>query len=357
MIRIGKGAIALAGVLAMAGLAHAEEPGRTLRVIGDAPSAVDPAPKRFVIDAEIKPGDAPFQSTVHGWFAAIGGDPASAEIEGACVEARCALAVDLDAGKLAITGDLAGPGAPGGGQFVLKDDEDGAKPKSQGPVSFSVIHGPIDGVGELAAPDAVTGREFNDLLLWNDASSGFSNADDPWPNDTQREALATWQGAGQKPMTGLIVTADLQALRAHAQESKAKAGWTALGGAAQGWSAGYPAVLLPKAGPAGAERRFESADGKAVLILSTGPAVEDGAMDALMYEIKGHEGVSYTRVNGDLEYGYEEKGVVTTGALHSREHGSMKLVFTYPSAQDETYVAYKTILPGNFRVEDDFGGK
>lgn len=354
---MGRGAIVLAGALALAGLARAEDAGRPLRVIGEAPGAADPAPKRFVIDAEIKAGDAAFQSTVHGWFAALGENPTSGEVEGSCVEARCALSVDLDEGKLAITGDLAGPGAPGGGQFVLKSDEDDAKAKSQGPVSFTAIRGPIDSVGELAAPDAVSGREFGELLLWSGNGGGFSNADDPWPDDTQREALASWQGSNQRPVTGLITVADLQALRASAQAAKAKAGWTPLGGRAQGWSAGYPAALLPKAGPPGAERRFESADGKAVLVVTVGPALADAAMDALMDEIKGHEGVNYSRVNDDLEYDYEEKGVVTSGAYHGQEHGSVKLVFSYPSAAADTYAEYKTILPKSLRVEDDVGGK
>jgi len=346
----------LAGALVLAGgSTWAENAPRPLRLIGEAPTAEDPAPRRFVIDAEIKPGDAPFQSTVEGWFAALPPASGSGEISGSCVEARCALSADLDDGKIALTGDLAGPAAPSSGRFLVQDDDD--KTVGQGAVSFAPAAGVIPDLGELAAPDAVSAAELGELLMWNGSETGFSNLDKDWPDDFEREALATWQAANGRPMTGLILIADLADLRAKTVEAKAAAGWTALGDAAKGWSAGYPAKLLPKARREGTEQRFDSADGKARLVVAIDPPMTEEAFDALFDKIKGgedgRESLSYTKVNGELEISYRDKGAAVSAVYHNLPGGLARLVFTYPVDQAETYGQFATILPRSFKVTDD----
>ena len=349
------GLLLAGGVILAGGSTWAEDAPRPLRLVGEAPTAQDPAPSRFVIDARIKPGDAPFQSTVEGWFAALPPAVGSGEISGSCVEARCALSADLDEGKLAITGDLAGPAAPSAGRFLMKDGDD--KTVGQGAVSFSPAAGAIAGVGELAAPDAVSAAELAELLMWNGSETGFSNVDKDWPDDFEREALATWQGSNERPATGLILVADLAELRAKTAEAKAAAGWMPLGGAAQGWSAGYPAKLLPKASREGTEQRFDSADGKARLVVAIDPPLGGGGFDALVDKLTedqpGQEDRSYTRVNDDMEISYREGGVVTSAYYHNREGALARVVFTYPADQGETYDLYKTVLPRSLKVTDE----
>ena len=345
-------------VIGVGSLAQAEEDaGKVLRVIGES-AAGAPAPRQFVIDARLKPGDAPFQSTVSGWFAALSPDTGSGEIEGSCVESRCALSVDIDAGKLALTGDLAGSGPPGAGRITLKGEDDKTV---QGEVRFRPVSGPIEGLGELAAPDAVSATELSDLLLWNDSQGGFSNVDKDWPDSFERGVLAEWQGSNERPATGLILTADLQALRAAAAGAKAKAEWKPLGDPALGWSAGYPAALLPKASQAAAERRFESADGKVRLVVAVEPGQSGEDFDAFWEKTKARaeagEGQGYTRVNSDFEISWQEKGTTVTAAAHNREGGLARLEFSYPADQEDTWGPYKAILPHSLRVTDELKAK
>ncbi len=361
MTRAATVALALAGVLVLAGTgapARGEDnPGRLLRVIGES-SAPAPASRRFIIDARLKPGDAPFQSTVAGWFAALAPDTGSGEIEGSCVESRCALSVDLDAGKLGITGDLAGAGPPGAGRVSIKGEDD--KAASQGDVTFRPITGPVPDVGDLARPDAISAWDLSELLLWNESQGGFSNADKDWPDSFERGVLAEWQGVNDRPATGLILVADLAAMRSAAAAAKAKADWKALGEAALGWSAGYPAALLPKASQAGGERRFESADGKASLVVSIGPAMSSEAFDAVWEQTKARaeagESQGYTRVNSDYEISWSDKGVNYVAAAHSRDGGVARMTFSYPASQADTYDPFKLILPRSLRVTDTLKG-
>ena len=361
MTRAATTAVALAGALALTGAgagAHSEDdPGRLLRVIGES-SAPAPAPRRFVIDARLKPGDAPFQSTVDGWFAALAPDTGSGEIEGSCVENRCALSVDLDAGKLGITGDLAGSGPPGAGRVSIKGEDN--KAASQGDVMFRLVTGPVIDLGELAAPNAVSAWELSELLMWNGSQGGFSNADKDWPDSFERGVLAEWQGVNGRPATGLILVADLAAMRTAAKAARAKADWKMLGGTALGWSAGYPAALLPKTSQTGGERRFVSADGKASLVISVGPAMSSEAFDAAWEQAKAKaeagDSQGYTRVNSDYEISWADKGAITVSAAHSREGGVARMTFSYPASQADTYDPYKVILPRSLRVTDALKG-
>ncbi len=346
------GAAAL--VFAWAGLAFADPAPRLLRVIGQAPAAKDPAPAGFVIDATIKPGDGLLQGEVEGWFSALPPAAGSGEIRGTCADSRCALSVDLEDGKLAITGDLAGPGAPGAGRMVFKSEDDDQE-HAEGAVSFTPVAGPIEGLGALAAPDAVSGRQLVELLLWNGSSDGFGDTGDDPPDDSQREALADWQGANGRAATGLILEADLQELRDKTDAAKTAAGWTMIGDEAHGWSAGYPAALLTKASRNGRERRFESADGKAAMVLAIDPPLDEDAFDAVWEKTKagqeGREGIGYTRVNGQFEISWKQKGVVTRTVYRNLEGALARLVYSYPDG-DETYEPFAAILPQSLRLTD-----
>ncbi len=357
MARSNSFLLALAGAALVAssgaGARAEDDLGRVLRVIGQS-SAGAPIPGRFVIDARLKPGDAPFQSTVEGWFAALPPDTGTGEIEGSCVESRCALSVDLDDGKLGLTGDLGGPATPGPGRASLKAEDD--KTPHQGAVTYALVSGPIPDLGELAPPDAVTAQEMEELLMWNGSQGGFSNVDKDWPDSFERGLLADWQAGAGRPATGLILVADLKEMRAGAMAAKAKADWKVLGDPALGWSGGYPASLLTKASQAQGERRFESADGKAKLVLAVDPPLTSEAFDAFWEKVKARaeagEGQGYTRVNSDFEISWREKDVVVTAVAHSREGGLARLEFSYPADQDETWAPYKTILPRSLRVTD-----
>jgi hypothetical protein len=343
-----------ASLLLMAGAALADE-GRPLRLVGEAPSLGDQAPKRFIIDAVVTPGDAPFKSEVSGWLAALPPDIGSGEVTGSCVEDACAISADLDGGDLALTGPLIAKAGPITGKAKLGDDG------PTGEARFTILAGTTTELGELAGPGAIGAAELRDLLAWNGSPTGFSNAEgDGPPGDMEREALAMWQQSMGKPMTGLILVADLQALREAAKAEKAKAGWTPLGDAAHGWSGGYPAAILPQAARSGAEQSFTSADGKARLVVAIEPARSDEAFDAIVEEETadhaGREDVGYTRVNGDMEVSYTEKGVRTVKVWHARHDGMARLAYSFP-AGDEAYGKYETILARSLKVTDALKGQ
>src|ERR1700734_2710485 len=79
---------------------------KPLRLTGEAPTAADPAPKTFVIDALVTPGDSDSQSTIDGWFSAAEAPAASGEVTGTCVEQHCTITVSLDDAKLDLIGDF-----------------------------------------------------------------------------------------------------------------------------------------------------------------------------------------------------------------------------------------------------------
>jgi hypothetical protein len=349
-------AVALALTWALAGAALAEDgrSSRSIRLIGEAPGAVDPAPQKFVLDLELAQGDSAFQSEVTGWFAALPPAIASGEISGTCVRGDCALSVDLDNAKLSLTGDIAGPAAPAAGRYVLTDDD--SKTTGEGAVRFSPVAGPIGDLGALAAPGAVGAAELRDLLIWAGVDQGFSNADKTEPDDIELDGLAEWQQSQGKPMTGLIFASDLAALRAQAEAAKAAAGWTPFGDDKLGWSAAYPSRLLPKASQSGGEHRFLSADGRASLVVAFDPPMSDDQFSALVDKLTsepGHDHQNYTRVNGDMELTYVEKGMTVSTAYHNRASGLGRLVFSRPMAADKTYALFDAVLPESLKVKDD----
>jgi hypothetical protein len=334
---------------------------RTLRLIGAAPDAHDPAPTAFVIDARLKPGDGEFQSTLEGWFAAIAEPAASGEVSGTCVEKHCALTVDLDGSKLSLTGDFGDPAGSVPARFVLKDDQD--KPVQEGAATLSSLAGAVPGLGALATPDAIDEADFADLLMWaHETVSAGSAPSDPVPSSFQHESLATWQQGKGRLATGLIFAADLDQLRAQRAAAAKSAGWTLLGDAAHGWSGGYPAALLPKtdqsgASQPGAEQRYASADGKARLVVAIDPPMSSDAFDAFVEtataDRAGRNHVNTTRVNGDMEFRFEEGGVVTVAAYHNREGGLARLVLSYPADRTDTFEPFEVILQRQFQAGDD----
>jgi hypothetical protein len=348
-----KRVVALLAGLALSSPALADEPApRTLRVLGEVTSPAKGVPDRFVIDAVLQPdGDDPFKTRMEGWLATLGETPKGDDIEGSCVEARCAITVDLGYDKLSISADLAGP-TPGSGRAILTD-EDGRR---EAQVRFTPITGPVAGLGVLAAPDAVLSNEMNDLLLWNGGYAGFSNdyEDEPigW---MQRGALRDWQGNTGRPGAGLVLVDDLAKLRADAKAAKAASGWTRLEG--QGWTAGYPAAVLTKAETVGTERRFSSADGKRVLVIAIDPPVGEAGWDAFVDKMTsdrpGVERHGYTRVNDDMEINWEEQGRHVYAAYHSRKGGLARVEYSTPVVEEIGEPDFTAILPRALVATDD----
>lgn len=351
------GLLTAAGVLTCAApalKAQEAEAGRPLRVLAEALTPIGGMNARFVIDAVITPGESDFHSNVQGWFAALPPGSGSDTIEGSCVETQCALSGSLSSGKMALSADLAGT-APGTGRLILSDD-DGRK-IGESPMRLTVVRGPIPALGELAAPGAVTAVELSDILMWNGAATGFSNADEGPVGWLQRQALAEWQASKSRPANGLIFKEELAMLRKETDRRKTAAGWAAMGDPGHGWTAGYPAALLPKARVVSPnEKRFTSADGQAVLTISISPPLSpegwDGFVERQVADRPGVENRSYTRVNDDMEITYEENGRVVSAAYHNREHGFARLEFSHPIARRGLYDAFATILPRSLRVTD-----
>ncbi len=328
--------------------AAAQDEGRKLRLVG---KGAAPAPAGFVIDAVITKGYEPLQSEVSGWFSALPPDAASNEISGSCVEDRCVLNVDLEDGKLSLTGDFAKAGATSfQGRAILSESYNDT-PKGESVATYTVVGDDIPGLGRLAPDGAVSEHELAALAVWAGASYGFNYTDDGPPGDMERGALAQWQLAGERPGLGLILVDQLAALRAEATAAKAKARWTAVEG--KGWKAGYPAALLSPAGPG----RYASADGKASIVYAVEPPVDDDAWDVIVdkahEEADGRDIRGYTRVNDDYEVTVVEGGVKSFTVYHRRKGGVAKMVLSYPDEAPGGLDAYEAILAREFRVSDE----
>ncbi|MFI4973565.1 MAG: hypothetical protein ACHP84_03385 [Caulobacterales bacterium] len=343
----------LGACLALAAGAQAEP----LRVQFDAPQANAPAPTAFVIDAQTEPGGVESQTTVKGWFAALPPNPAqSGEVEGSCIEARCALKATLEDGEFNLTGDFGRGG--GAGRFKLNGDD--GKAVAEGPLTARPITGALPGLGVLAALDAVSGLELVDLLDWNGTEVGqISGQIDPKepPDDSARESLATWQGQKGRPMTGLIFVGELAELRAGADAARRTAGWAPATDLGPGVAAAYPAAALPRARPSGKTRRFESADGHAWVEIATEAALTSDAFDALVERLTADDAsrsqVNYTRVNDHLELSYEKAGRATLDIYESRERGLIRLEYSYPSDKADSYARFTGLIQRSFQVARD----
>jgi hypothetical protein len=336
--------------------AWAQEPApRPVRVLAEAVSLIGDVQPRFVIDARIAPGASLFHSEVNGWLAALPPGSGSDTLEGSCVESQCAVTAALSSGKMALSADLAGHGPPGMGRLILSDD-DGRK-IGESAMRITVITGPVPGLGELAPPDAVGAVELSDILMWNGSPTDFSNVEEGPVGWLQRQALAEWQASKGRHANGLILKEELFILRFQADRAKKAAGWAAMGDPSRGWTAGYPAALLPKAQVVNArEKRFTSADGQAVLTMTVDAPLSSKAFDAFVaQQVADRPGVtnrSYTRVNNDMEITYQEGGKVVSAAYHNRPRGFARLEFSRPVARATTFQAFDTVLPRSLRVTD-----
>ena len=346
-----------AAALCLAVPASADDAAKPLRLYGEAPQAKDPVPHRFIVEGVVKPGDGELQSTIDAWFAVLDGGGPDGSVSGSCVEKHCTFSLDMDGGdKISFTGDFGEAAGPVPVRIALKDDHGVASQTSTG--TLRPLTGPVAGFGVLAPAGAIDAAELDDLLVWNHQTIGFGGNDPGDPVGTfQRSTVADWQTSKGRVATGLIFTTDLDQLRADAAAARKAAGWTALGDKAHGWSAGYPATVLPKASRGGAEQRFASADGKAVLAIAIEAPMTGEAFDAFIEKTTadhdGRTGTNYTRVNGDLEMRSQEKGVVTVLAVHNRQNALARLTFTYPAAAEDTWSPYDPILQHALKVTDE----
>lgn len=351
----GMAALAAISAGALATAAAAEDEGRPVRLIGSMPSAVEPLAKTFVLDLVVSKGEGAFKQTIGGWYAALPPAIGSGEVSGTCVHDQCAIDVDLSDTKLSLSGDFT-EAAVSAGRFAVANDD--VKVTTEGAASYAPVSGAIPDVGVLAAPEAVGGAELKDLLEWGGVSVFVGNADAPqWPDDTEREALAGWQNSKGEPMTGLITVADLGALRTGAETAKADSGWTSLGGPKSGWTAGYPARLLPKAEIGAFGQRFSSADGGAVLEIAVlAPKSEDdfaAYADKLGEDAPDRSEKSSTRINGDLNLTYVQGDRQVTVVCHNRPGGLAQLTFTRPKDKEELWGPFDVILASSLTVTDD----
>jgi hypothetical protein len=309
-------------VLLIPAIAHADP--RPLRVMAEAATGT-----RVVIDAALEEGSGPLSLSVdEGWFAVLNeGVWTSAELEGECVEDRCAFTVDQDDGKLVLAGDFLKAGAA---RFERRNDA--GEITAKGALTLSPITDIVPGHGLLAPSTAVTAAELDDLLAWGGIQSGFFNPpqDEP-PTDSERESLASWQAAKGRAGSGLLFSSDLLALRAEADAAKTRVGWTEAGDVA------YPASLLRSLSAASrGERRFASDDGLVTLSVASEAPITEEAWDAFVDSRKdGADG--YTRVNDDYELNATKDGVVTVEAYHHGERAQRRLVLSYPATRSEQW--------------------
>ncbi len=348
-------AVAIAA-LAWAGAAEAQvelEPGRPLRLIGEMANPPDTAPQRFVIDARVIEGEEPFQSSIEGWFASLAPiDAGAGEIEGTCVQERCAVSVNLEVGELGITGDFARGG--GQGQASLKQEWSEAPPTPPTPVRFTAFSEEAPGLGRLAPRGSIGAHELSDLLAWTGTDLGFSNLDDEEPDGRERRGLADWQLANGRSPSGLLLEGDLAALKAEADAARRAAGWTKVEGAP--WAAGYPSAVLRPVGVG----RFASPDGRAELVWALDAPMNEADWDALVEretaDREADEDRSYTRVNDDLELAVTRAGARHVFVWLNRPGGLARMAYRYPVG-DEALARFEPVLLRTFRLPDDFGAK
>ena len=349
--------IAAIGAAAVGGAASAaDDAGMVLRLVGEAPAMGADGPSRFAIDARVTRSEGETHSDVKGWFATLPPQSQSAEVEGSCVGKTCELSVDLSAHKLVLSGEMIGLSARVDGQFKTSDNDPGLPLPAAGPVSFTPFTDTVPGLGELVKPDGISSWALDDVLLWAGVNRTFGDDDDHPIKDYQYEHLVSWQQSNSLPETGLLLTADLARLTTERAAAQKAVGWVILGGRDQGWSAGYPAALLPRASRVGAEQRFASADGKANLVIAIEPPLSDNDFDALVDKLidhpePGRTNHDYTRTGPDMQVSSVAAGMVTSTVYYNRENGSARLILTYPEG-DKRFTDIDAVVSLSLRVTD-----
>lgn len=347
-------ALRLAVFMALAPLAaQAADDTRHLRLIGEMPPGRDDAPTQVILEIDLTPTGEAYQMRVEGWLAALAPEADGHGVDGACVEARCVINANLGYRQIAITGDFAADTPPTEGRYVW--DADNENPL-KGVIKLRVLTGDAPGLGAFAPVGAIGRNELSNLLAWAGLSPGFSNDyEDGPPGDSERTALSVWQGANGRPGSGLLLAADIAALRAQAQEQRNTLGWENL--KADGWTGGYPALMLPKATPEPNGRRFSTPTGEAHAVFAFDPPMTEEAWDAFVEartaEREGRESRGYTRVNSDMEINYVEGGSYVAEVYHRREKGVARMVLTYPATETENWATPEAVMVRNFRAEGD----
>jgi len=323
-----------AAALLWSGAALADDgPAKPMRLLGDAPTIGEAGPAHFAIDALLSESEEQGETKVDGWFTALPPLVGSGEVTGKCERKHCELSLKLDNGKLTLTGDLGGLSGPAVGAFAVGDDD--GPPVTKGAVTFAPFTDTLPGLGELVKPEAVDSAALADMLLWDGAGPAFGG-DDPHVIDSfQREDLANWQQQNNRPMTGLLFTADVDLLARQRASAQKAVAWIKLGGPDQGWSAGYSSTLLPKASRVGREQHFDSADGKASLVIVIDPPLSNAEFYALADRLKNeNSGQNYSLAGQDLEIDLKKDGRVGKLIYFSREGGLGRMTYTYPEGEN-----------------------
>ena len=326
----------------------ADDPGKPLRLLVDAPTIGDAGPAHLVIDAWATKGDEAGQTDVKGWFSALPPLTGSGPIKGKCAEQHCRLSLSGDY-KFLLSGDLLGLAGPAAGKFEIAGDEDLAG--VTGAASFAPFTDAIPGVGILAKADAVDAATLDNLLSWDSSGSVFGDSN--LLDNIQREELALWQTDSGRPSTGLLTTADLDLLVSQRAEKRKALGWATLGAAGQGWTAGYPAALLPNASRTGHEQKFASADGAASLVIAIDPPMSNEAFSALPDKLKQERPeVNYEGGNDELKVDYVENGKAVVILYRNRAGGLLRMVYTHPDG-DNPYTSVEPRVVHELMVSDD----
>jgi len=340
------------GVLAASGAARAGEV-TTMRLIVDAPTI--PGATRFVIEAEVDSDDNGAHSDVKGWFSALPPKAGSGALDGHCLGQRCELSVDLDPVKVKLSGDMVTQSGSGKGVLEATNDQAPGSP-IKGDATFAPVPDSIPGLGGRVKPEALDSLAFADLLLWAAGATDVGDDDSHPISDSQLESLGSWQRENHRPVIGVLFTGDLDLLTRQRADAQKAVGWVPLGGPAQGWSAGYPSKLLSPAGRVGAEQRFASADGKAVLVIAIDPPLSDedftAFVDKQTQDRPERSEVNYGRSGDDLNMSYVEKDQSVTAVYFNRKGALVRLTYTCPKG-DNPYAAVESQVTLSLRASDD----
>jgi len=341
-----------AALAVLAGAARAAEV-KTMRLVVDAPTL--PGATRFVIEAEVDSDDNWAHSDVKGWFSALPPKTGSGALEGHCEGERCVLSVDLDPGKVKLSGDLMAASGAGKGVLEASDEQEQQSPV-KGAATFGPIPNAIPGLGEQVKPDALDSLAFADLLLWAAGTTSIGDDDSHAIDDNQFESLEAWQRQNNRPVIGVLFTGDLDLLTRQRADAQKAVGWVALGGPGRGWSAGYPSKLLPEVSRVGAEQHFTSADGKATLVIAIDPPLSDEDFSAFSdkqtQDRPDRSENNYNRSGPDLNISYVEKDRAVSAVYFNRKGGLARLIYTYPKGGNP-YADANSEVTLSLRATDD----
>lgn len=336
-------------LIALAALACAP-PAAAERMVfagGLPPSAGTGAPSRFILDVEVWPVPNSDRHEMSGWLAMLQPRAQGGGATGACEATACKVQGGALYETVQLQGALFDP-ATTTARFIYNGP---GTPEQAGEAQLVRLTSlDLGDLGVLAPDTAVGGLELAALLDWAGFTPGFRNdPEDGPPGEPERKALARWQDAQGRPAAGLILTRDLDDLRALRRQRQAELRWTAVSG--DGWTAGAPLALLTAQAEPG---RYASADGEARLALRL-----DAPMDDLAWHEFANERTSQdenktlldgTRINDDMEVVFTVADRTTHAAYHRTAKGVATLVFSYPTAQQARWALPATLLVREFQA-------